>query len=129
VTAQAPPPAPPPSPAQPPDPPSPPPPPSGETPAPPPSPAPEKILRVEIRGLRHQTEARVKALLESREGRLYDREVLSEDVHRLVRKGWFAHDEHKVDPLPGGVALVFTVVENDRVAVTELSGVRALDAN
>jgi outer membrane protein insertion porin family len=99
------------------------------SPPPPVPPAAEKILRVEIRGLRHQTEARVKALLESREGRLYDREVLSEDVHRLVRKGWFAHVEHKVDPLPGGVALVFTVVENDRVAVTELSGVRALDAN
>jgi len=88
----------------------------------------DRILRVEIRGLRHQPEARVKALLESREGRPYNKQVLSEDVHRLVQRGLFSHIEHKVEPLAGGgVAVVFTVVENDRVAEVRLSGVKTLD--
>jgi outer membrane protein insertion porin family len=89
----------------------------------------EKILRVEIRGLRHQPEARVKALLESREGRAFDKQVLSEDIHRLIQRGAFSHIEHKVETLPaGGVALVFTVVENDRVAEVRLAGVKSEDA-
>jgi outer membrane protein insertion porin family len=88
----------------------------------------EKILRVEIRGLRHQPEARVKALLESREGRTYDKQVVSEDLHRLIERGFFSHIEQKVEPIPGGVALVFTVVENDRVAAVELAGVKRQDA-
>ena len=88
----------------------------------------ERILRVEIRGLRLQPEARVKALLESREGRTFDKQVLSEDVHRLIQRGLFSHIEHKVETLPGGgVALVFTVVENDRVAEVRLAGVKTQD--
>jgi outer membrane protein insertion porin family len=87
------------------------------------------ILRVEIRGLRLQPEARVKALLESREGRVYDKQVVSEDIHRLIQRGTFSHIEHKVESLPaGGVALVFTVVENDRVADVRLAGVKSEDA-
>jgi outer membrane protein insertion porin family len=90
----------------------------------------ERILRVEIRGLRHQPESRVKALLESREGRTYDKQVLSEDIHRLVRRGLFSHIEHKVEALAGGgVAIVFTVVENDRVAEVRLAGVKTQDVS
>lgn len=84
----------------------------------------DPVLRVEVRGLRYHREAAIKALIESREGRRYDKQVISEDVHRLNRTGYFADVRHRAESIAGGVALVFTVVENDRIADVELVGVK-----
>lgn len=86
------------------------------------------ILKLDILGLRFHREPAVKAKIESREGRRYDPAVVSADIHRLYETGFFAQIEQKAQPHLGGVALVFTVVENERVAEVELVGVKRQDA-
>lgn len=87
----------------------------------------QTIRRLEILGLRYHREAEIKARIESREGRRYDPQVVSEDIHRLYRTGFFAHIQQKAEAADGAVALTFVVVENERIADVEVVGVKRGD--
>lgn len=57
----------------------------------------------------------------------FDREVLNRDIKRLHELRFFSYIDAKIEALPGGLKITFTVVENVEIGEVSLIGLEELD--
>jgi len=71
----------------------------------------EKVLDVRIVGNHSFKTQKILELLTTRKDRPFDQTAFEKDVRKLMGKGWFLDVRPKKEPAPGGVIVIFEVVE------------------
>jgi len=71
----------------------------------------EKVLDVRIIGNHSFKTQKILELLTTRKDRPFDQAAFEKDVRKLMGKGWFLDVRPKKEPVPGGVIVIFEVVE------------------
>lgn len=93
--------------------------------APPAAPA-QVVTEVEIRGLYMTKEYEAQKYLKTRRDREFDPQMLQADVRRLVTSGLFADVKTFTRQVPGGIVVVFEVLERPRIRYIRFLGNRGL---
>lgn len=81
-----------------------------------------KIKAVEFVGLGSLSEKTVLSRISSIEGTSFSQSKLSQDIKRLFKTGYFSQIEVEERPAPGGVKLIFKLVENNRIGKLTITG-------
>ena len=89
------------------------------TPTPTPTP---RVLAVEVVGNRHIPTDQILAQVQVRPTTLLDPETVRRDVQAIGELGWFADVTARVQGVPGGVRVVYVVVENPVVIDVVVEG-------
>lgn len=82
------------------------------------------VVEIRIEGNRRTTEDSVRLWLRTKVGQPLDRALLPEDINSLLQ--YFQSADVKEEAVPGGVRLVFTVVETEPVAELVVRGTDGL---
>jgi len=77
------------------------------------------VRKIDIRGYRGDPAA-IKDIIKTTEGAPLDRDTLDNDLRRLLKAGFLA--EERIQPLPDGVRVIFTIIENPRVRKIAIKG-------
>ena len=84
------------------------------------------VLEVQIRGLQMTQLHEAQKYLRTRKDREFDPQQLQNDVRKLLSSGLFADVKTYTKPAPGGIIVVFEVVERPRVRYVRFLGNRGL---
>lgn len=113
------------------------PPPPGQPPAPPPPggapfvPQPgsppqalpqQKVAEVVVRGNEHISADQILAVVSTKVNDPLNEEKLRNDAQAILGLGYFADAVVRLEPIPGGVRVVFVVVENPVITAVEIKG-------
>jgi outer membrane protein insertion porin family len=96
------------------------------TPAPPrpgptATPAP-RVLAVEVVGIKQIAIERVTEVITTKIGELFDAEKVRRDLEAILQLGWFADVSIRLETEPGGVRVVFIIVENPVINTVAVEG-------
>ncbi len=82
----------------------------------------EKIVAIEVDGTRTVDSGLVLAEVHSKKGNAYDRALVSQDVARIYKLGLFNDVQVDKVGVPGGIKLVYQVVEKPAIASIVIEG-------
>lgn len=86
----------------------------------------ERILELEVRGASTIAKETILAKVQTKPGFTYQDMMVSEDIRRLFALGYFTDVKADVEPLSGGIRLVFVVVEKPAISAIQFEGQRFL---
>ncbi len=81
-----------------------------------------QVVDVQIQGHRETPLARISPHIRTRAGRPFDPEIVEEDVRRLIRSRQFIDVRPHTQQVPGGVVVVFQVVERRTIRYVRYVG-------
>ncbi len=90
--------------------------------APPQTLPPQKVVAVVVRGNEHIPTDRILAVVSTKVNDPLNEEKLRSDVQAILGLGWFADAVVRLEPVEGGVRVVFIVVENPVVTRVDVRG-------
>jgi outer membrane protein insertion porin family len=86
------------------------------------APAEEIVMEVRIEGNRTVTTHKITDQIHTRTGRPYNVQNVQDDVRALTRMGLFVTVEPRIQPVPGGVVVIFRVTERPLLQDVEFVG-------
>lgn len=86
----------------------------------------ERVVAVDVRGVKTVAKETVLAKIQTKPGSPYQDAVVSEDIRRLFALGYFTDVRADAEPLAEGVRLVFVVTEKSAIGRIQIEGARVL---
>ncbi|MGH7754334.1 MAG: BamA/OMP85 family outer membrane protein, partial [Gemmatimonadales bacterium] len=97
------------------------------TPAPTPTPPP-RVLNVEVVGNTQIATGQITAVVNTKAGAVFDPDTLRRDIEAILGLGWFADVTVRLETEPGGLRVVFLIVENPVITIVEVRGNTVISA-
>jgi outer membrane protein insertion porin family len=85
------------------------------------------INSIEIRGLKRIEESAVKSKITQKVGEPVSQEKTNEDIKNIFKMGYFDDVRAEIEPLEGGVRLIYVVKEKPTIAKIEFQGNKEFD--
>lgn len=82
----------------------------------------EKVVAIEVAGLRNIDQQLVLGQIQAKQGAPYEREVVSQDIARIYKLGLFDDVQAEKEPAGGGIKLIYRVVEKPPITAIEITG-------
>ncbi|MCL5021954.1 MAG: outer membrane protein assembly factor BamA [Nitrospirae bacterium] len=84
------------------------------------------VNSIEVKGLKRIEEGAVKAKISQKAGEPLNNEKISEDIKNIFKMGYFEDVKTEIEPLEGGVKLIYVVKEKPTVIRVEFQGNKEL---
>jgi outer membrane protein insertion porin family len=80
------------------------------------------VVSVGVRGNAEVTSGYILGVVETKEGEALDRDKLQKDIEAIYNQGFFSFVDVDLTPEPGGVAVVYSIMENPTVEEITFTG-------
>src|SRR5512135_325573 len=85
------------------------------------------VNSIEVRGLKRVEEGAVKSKITQKVGEALSSEKVSEDIKSIFKMGYFDDVKTEIDPMEGGIRLIYVVKEKPTIIRVEFQGNKELE--